>query len=480
MKNSANPSVQPEMESTTRGSRHRELFNRNVLHPWGNLPELGEDQATPIIVGGDGAYIVDEDGNRLLDGPAGMWCMQTGYGRREIADAVAAQIMELGYATTFTLINSKETLLAERIASVTPGDLNRIFFTTGGSTAVDSALRLCQLANNIKGKPNKKQILSREKAYHGSTFLAASITGKERGKSAFDTYEDRVHFLSSPCQYHHSESISEAAFCDFLVQELEDKILELGPENVMCFIAEPVMASGGVIVGPQDYNRRCWEMVKKYDIVYIADEVVTGFGRLGHWFCSEEVFGITPDIITFAKGITSGYVPMGGYAVSDAFIDEISGGKAGGYIYANGYTWSGNPVSCAAALASWDIMENENLFEHVRDLGPYFQEQLQTLRDCPLVGDVRGIGLMAAIEMQLLGFEGSAEERLEQDYAVGEMVDRYCHQFGLLVRPFINVCIMSPPLIVTRAQIDELVSILRRALDASLADLKSQGVWKGD
>jgi putrescine aminotransferase len=461
-----------------RPSKHRELFNDNLLHPWADLQQLGEDDSTSVIVRGDGCYIYDEHGQKMLDGPAGMWCMQTGYGRQEIADAIAEQIMRLGYATSFTVIHPGEAELARRIAEKTPGDLNRVFFTTGGSTAVDSALRLCQMANNIKGQPQRKHILSRDKAYHGSTFLAASVTGKERDKTALDTLRDKVHFLSSPCQYHHHQELSEAEFCDFLVDELESKILEIGPENVMCFIAEPILASGGVIVPPEDYNRRCWELVKKYGIVYIADEVVTGFGRLGHWFASEEVFGVVPDIIIFAKGITSGYVPLGGYAVSDAFMEQVSGDEAEGNCYNNGYTWSGSPVACAAALASWDIIEREELLAHVRDVGPYFQEQLRTLSDIPLVGCIRGTGLMAAVEMKIKA--GAGENALEKDYAIGALVDHYCHQYGLLVRPFINVCIMSPPLIITRDQVDELVAALRKGLEAALADLVEQGVWLGE
>ena len=295
---------------------YRDKYNQHLLHPWGDLSALGEDDSSSVIVRGEGAYIFDAEGNRLLDGPAGMWCMQAGYGRREIADAVAEQMMTLSYATTFSLINNREVELAQRIAAQTPGDLNRIYFTTGGSTAVDAALRLCQLASNIQGTPQRKQILTREKAYHGSTYLSASVTGKERDKTAMDTIREGVHFLSAPCHYYYPQFETEAAFCDFLIAELEEKILEIGAENIMCFIAEPILASGGVIVPPADYHQRCWQMVKGYGITYIADEVVTGFGRLGHWFASEKVFGIVPDIIIFAKGVTSGYIPMGGYAVA--------------------------------------------------------------------------------------------------------------------------------------------------------------------
>ena len=198
----------------------REQFNAHVLHPWADLPNLGEDQRTSFIVRGEGIYIYDDEGHKLIDGPAGMWCMQTGYGRQEIADAVSRQIMTLGYSSAFSVMNEREAELARRIAGATPGDLNRVFFTTGGSTAVDSALRLCQLANNIKGCPERKHILSRDHAYHGSTFLSASVTGKERDKTAMDTWNDRVHFLSVPCQYHLGQDMSEAEFCDFLLEEV--------------------------------------------------------------------------------------------------------------------------------------------------------------------------------------------------------------------------------------------------------------------
>ncbi|HIG68360.1 MAG TPA: aminotransferase [Porticoccaceae bacterium] len=454
---------------------YRDKYNQHLLHPWGDLSALGEDDASSVIVKGEGVYIYDAEGNRLLDGPAGMWCMQTGYGRREIADAVSQQIMTLSYATSFTVINNREVELAERIAAQTPGDLNRIYFTTGGSTAVDSALRLCQLASNIKGQPHRKHILTREKAYHGSTYLAASISGKERDKTAMDIMRDGIHFLSAPCHFYHPEFATEAEFCDFLVDELEQKILELGPESIMCFIAEPILASGGVIVPPTDYNYRCWQMIKKYEITYIADEVVTAFGRLGHWFSSEKVFGIVPDMIIFAKGVTSGYIPMGGYAVSESFLASFSGENAEGCLYSNGYTWGGSPIACAAALASWDIIEKEKLLDRVLEIEPYFQDQLRSLLDIPLVGNVRGEGLMAAVEMTI---EGRNEvDLLEKDYAIGEMVDQHCQKLGLLVRPFINICIISPPLIISREQVDELVAILRHGLELTLTDLRDQGIW---
>ena len=442
----------------------RNNFNKHLLHPWADLPNLGQDHTTPLITRGEGVYVYDELGRKILDGPGGMWCMQVGYGRKEIADAISQQALTLSYASTFSVMHPKEIELATRIAKVTPGDLNRVFFTTGGSTAVDSALRLCHLVSNIKGKTTRKHILCREQGYHGSTFLSASVTGKERDKSLLDTEKDLVHFLSSPLSSSDKLQRGEKEFCDFLVAELEGKILEIGPENIMCFIAEPVLGSGGVVVPPEDYNRRTWEVVKRYGITYIADEVVTAFGRLGHWFVSEHLYGIKPDIITFAKGVTSGYLPLGGFAVSDAFMSQISHENADDNLFSTGYTWSANPICCAAALASWDILEREGILDHVKDVGPYFQSRLRELEKHDLVKEVRGVGLMAAVELEAPSYIPGAS-LLDRDYALGDLVDRHCYELGLMVRPLINVCILSPPLVISSMQVDELIEKLKSGID---------------
>ncbi|MEJ6669803.1 MAG: aminotransferase class III-fold pyridoxal phosphate-dependent enzyme [Pseudomonadales bacterium] len=442
----------------------RTNFNAHVLHPWADLPGLGEDADTPELARGEGVYVFDDQGRRLLDGPGGMWCMQVGYGRPEVAKAVSDQILKLGFASSFSVIHELETILAARIAKAAPGDLNRVFFTTGGSTAVDAALRFCQMANNIKGQPHRKHILARRQGYHGSTYLSSSVSGKERDKSAMDTEQRLVHFLSAPHAASDPEGRSEAEFCDFLIEELETTIQSIGADNIMCMIAEPVLASGGVIVSPAGYNKRCYETVKRHGILYIADEVVTGFGRLGHWFASEAVFGFVPDMIIFAKGVTSGYVPLGGFVISEALLESVSGDKAQGNVFSTGYTWSANPVSCSAALAVWDIIEKEALLAHVQSISGYFLEQLKTLETLSLVKEVRGLGLMAAVELQPpQNLQG--DTRLDRDYALGDLVDRCCYEQGLIVRPLINVCVLSPPLIITRVQIDELVDKLRAGIE---------------
>lgn len=446
----------------------------HLIQPWESLQHLGEE-ARMVVDNADGVYIYDAEGNRLLDGPAGMWCVQVGYRRKEIADAMAAQAMDLTYNSPWYTTSGPAALLARWIADKTPGDLNRVFFTTGGSTAVDSALRFVQFYNNYLGRPEKKVILSRGGAYHGSTYLSASCSGKERDKNDFDFATDVVHHLTSPNPYRRPEGMSEEAFGDFLIEEFEKTILDIGPDKVAAFIAEPVLASGGVIIPPKGYHKRTHEICRKYDVLYISDEVVTAFGRMGHWFASEDEFGIVPDIITFAKGITSGYAPLGGFAVSQAVLDTVSGPGNEKSVYSNGYTYSGHPVSCAAALANIDLIEREGILRHVKEITPYFQKRLKELEDLPLVGEVRGQGLMACVDCVA---DKKSRNPLTLDYEVGNRIDRHCQELGLIVRPMINMCVMSPPLTITRSQIDDMVDILRKGIEMTQTDLEREGIWR--
>ncbi len=270
------------------------------------------------IESADGIYLWDSSGRRYMDGPGGMWCVQIGYGRKEMAEAISDQVLRLPYTSPWTTTTDPSTMLAKKIADLAPGDLNNVFFTTGGSTAVDSALRTMHFMNNALGRKTKKMVIAREKGYHGSTYLASSVTGKERDKSRFDVDSGMVHFLSDINPYIRPDGMSVEAWCDEKVADLENAIATLGAENVGAFIAEPILCSGGVIVPPEGYHRRTLEICRAHDILYISDEVVTAFGRLGHWFASEDVFGIVPDIITCAKGLTSGYLPLGACIISDA------------------------------------------------------------------------------------------------------------------------------------------------------------------
>ncbi len=443
--------------------------DNQYLHPWEDVNKIGENKRT-VIDKADGIYIEDSNGNRLLDAPAGMWCVNIGHRRQEMADAIADQIMKLTYVSPWSLTSEPAAVLAKELSRLTPGDLNHVFYTTGGSTAVDSALRFVLFRNNVLGQHEKKHIISRTSAYHGSTYLAASACGKTKDKYFLDLKTDTFHHIPNPNLMDKPGGMSDADYCDMRVADLENKILEIGSDKVAAFIAEPILASGGVLLAPDGYHAACLAVCRKYDVLYISDEVVTGFGRLGHFFASEAVFGIVPDIITCAKGLTSGYIPLGAFMVSDRLLESINK-EAQDIVFSNGFTYSGHPVACTAALKNIEIMEREKLMEHVREIEPYFQAQLATLKDIPIVTDVRGIGLMACVECDV---NPDGDSTLEMEYAIGNRIDKHCQDYGLLVRPIINMCVMSPPLTITRPQIDELVDKLKKGIVAAMNEEETE------
>ena len=437
----------------------RDYDNRHYMHPWEAM-WLTEGANRTISARAENVYVYDQDGNRLIDGPGGMWCTQIGYGRRDMAEAIAEQVMRLSYHSPWNTASEPGALLAKKLADLAPGDLNTVFFTTGGSTAVDTALRFMHFYNNRLGRPEKKVAISREKAYHGSTYLAASVTGKERSKSWCDIDREQTHLLPDVNPSTRPNGTSLEAWCDAKVADLEAAIADIGPDRVGAFIAEPILASGGVIIPPSGYHQRCLEVCRAHDVLYISDEVVTGFGRLGHWFASEDVFGIQPDIITCAKGLTSGYLPLGACLISDRLLEPISGPGHEDVVFSNGFTYSGHPVSCAAALKNIEIFENEGILDHVRQVSPHFLERLHALRESPIVGNTRGLGLVGCVEGRL-PMEG---DRLALDREFGQRVDKRCEALGLIVRPLVNMCVFSPPLIITERQIDEMFDILEQAI----------------
>lgn len=447
--------------------------DRHWIHPWETFKAAGKAART-VIARSEGIYLTDTEGHRLIDGPGGMWCVNIGHGNAEMAEAIAEQVRRMPYYSPWSLGNVPAAELSARLAALAPGDLDHVFFTTGGSTAVDSALRFVMYLNNCLGRPGKKHVISRQDAYHGSTYLAASASGKLRDKTNLDFETGFVHHLPSVNPYRRPDGMSLEAFRAAKVADLEDKILELGPARVAAFIAEPVLASGGVVVPPPGYHRRCLEVCRKYDVLYIADEVVTGFGRLGHWFASEPVFDTVPDILVTAKGITSGYVPLGAVLISDRLVGMLGEPAAEAGMFANGFTYSGHPVACAAALKNIEIIEREGLLGHVREVGPYFQARLKDLEALPIVGEVRGLGLMACVDC-VAGRDSTDPLRL--DYEVGARIDRHCQELGLIVRPLINMCVLSPPLVITERQVDDLVAILREGLERTVADLRREGLW---
>ncbi|WP_119460192.1 aminotransferase [Rhodospirillaceae bacterium SYSU D60014] len=441
----------------------------HALHPWGEVCPSADNG---FMVEGDGAYIRDLEGHRLLDGVGGLWCVNIGYGRREMAEAIAAQVMRLPFYSAFIDTASiPATELSARLAEATPGDLSRVFLTTGGSTANDSAIRFLHFLFNRTGRAGKKHIITRADAYHGSTYLTASVSGKFSDLSDLDVLSDQVHHLPSVNPYRRPAGMSLPEFCDEKVADLERKILELGPETVAGFIAEPVLASGGVIVPPEGYHRRTLEVCRKYDVKYISDEVVTGFGRLGHLFASESVFDLVPDIITCAKGLTSGYVPLGAMILSETLCREASCGESAAF--SNGFTYSGHPVACAAALTNIAILEREDLCGHVRRLAPYFMEHLGSLRDLPLVGDVRGMGFLAGVEFVA---DKTTARSLAPEVGIGKRIGAACRRRGVMVRPLGAAIGISPPLTIGREQIDILVSALRSSILEAADELTREGV----
>ncbi len=442
-----------------------------VLHPYEDMESRGTYDRK-LIVKSDNIYLYDENGKKYIDGPGGMWCNNIGHGNKEIGEVVKNQLEKMEYCSPFSESSEISAELASVLSELSPGDLNTVFFTTDGSTANDTALRFIMFYNNILGRPQKKHFITRHKAYHGSTYLTGSITGKDREKNNFDFEKNFIHHLSSPLPYRRKNNQTIQEFCDELVKEFEDKIIELGSENVAAFIAEPVMASGGCIVPPEGYLKRIWQICKKYDVLYISDEVVTGFGRMGHFFSSEEVFDIVPDIITCAKGITSGYMPLGAVLFSDKLLNDIKKESA---LFFHGYTYSGHPACCAAALKNIEIIKRDKILDHVQEIEPYFHNQLQKLYELPIVGDVRGKGLMAGIECVI---NKDSKEALILDKAIGSRIDEESIKLGLIIRPLYHICVLSPALIITKSQIDDLVEKLFTAIENSLQQLKTEGLWK--
>ena len=440
------------MAEPTEPQEHEELQAadaRHLLHPWADLGNLGEENAL-VVQHGKGVRVRDSEGKAYLDAIGGMWCMTVGYGCDELVDAIADQARRMAYYTPFGDVSSEPAVkLAEMLAELSPGDLNRVHFTTCGSTAIDSAVRIAHYYFASQGKPEKRHIISRRNAYHESDF---------------------IHHMSSPGYDADIADISPEARLKELLDEMEALIEEVGAENIACFVAEPILASGGVLTPPPGYQQATWELCRKKDILYVSDEVVTGFGRLGHFFASEVRFGILPDMIVTAKGITSGYQPLGAVLISDRITDAIGAAAPEDKpVFSNGYTYSGHPVACAAAIKNIEIMQRDDICGHVREVGPYFMERLRELRSFPIVYAVRGDHLMACVEC----WTGEEKGPNAQNMALAQRVDAYCQEAGLIVRPYENLCILSPPLIVEKSDIDQIVTILEGAIDRAMKDLKA-------
>ncbi|MEM7575098.1 MAG: aminotransferase [Bacteroidota bacterium] len=445
----------------------------HFFHPYTNFKHFPKEGAV-IYAKGEGHHIFDHDGQRYLDGIAGLWCVNIGHGRREIAEVMAEQALRLAYYNTFGDASSPPAArLSAKLAAISPGPLNHVFYSSSGSVANDTAIKIAHYYFNQLGLPDKKLILSRDQAYHGSTYLAHALTGIRVSHLSFDLPTDLVHYLRAPYSFREAPELTETAFCDLLIEEMEAAILRLGPERIACFIAEPIMGAGGVIVPPANYQKRTKALCEQYGILYISDEVVTAFGRLGHLVASEDEFGVVPDMLVMAKGISSGYVPLGATMISDQIYDVISRPKAGNPYFSHGFTYSGHALSCAVGLTNIELMEKEDLCGHVRTWGPYFKKQLQSLEDLPIVGEVRGSHYMLCVEYVQ---EKSSRKPFDPKVDISKRIYRHCKENGLILRPIGNCTILSPPLTYDQEAIDQTVEIIRSAITATLVDLRRENL----
>ncbi len=435
------------------------------IRPYANFDTpMGGNDNSLLITKGQGTKIIDSQGKSYLDTSGGMWCTAIGLGNEEIAEAIAEQARQLGYVSPFAdLTNSPAAKLAAKVIELAPSGIGQVFFTTGGSTAVDAAFRLVHFYQNCRGLRDKVHVISRKDAYHGSTYASVSLGGKEGDHPPdFNFITDTIHHIKSPNYYRYGAGQTEEEFANSLVSDFISKVEELGgASKVAAFIAEPIMAAGGVVPPPANYLKRIWEYCRANDILYISDEVVTAWGRVGEWFASESVFGIEPDMIVTAKGLTSGYIPMGALLVSDRVWGVVSE-KDKGRFFAVGFTYSAHPVAAAAALKSIEIIEREKLLDHVNDVGPYFMKRLSTLLDLPIVGDVRGSHLLACVEI--------VEDKINRspfpnEVDIGKQIYDLALEAGLIVRAMGGTIVMSPPLVISKDEIDFVVDGLRRVIE---------------
>jgi adenosylmethionine-8-amino-7-oxononanoate aminotransferase len=448
----------PTQAASGAGSTLQEQAKR---HLWMHFTRLSayEKQEVPIIVRGEGCYVYDEHGKRYLDGLSALFCVNIGHGRADLVQAGAEQAKELGFFTNWSYAHPRAIELASRIASLAPGDLNRVFFTSGGSEAVESAVKLARQYFKLTGKPNKTKLIAREIAYHGTSLGALSATGITELRQPFEPLAPGASHVPNTNTYRLPEGVGEDYFAESIAHRIEFE----GPDTVAAVILEPVQNAGGCFTPPEGYFQRVREICDEYDVLLISDEVICAWGRLGEWFGADR-YGYQPDMITTAKALTSAYAPMGGVIVSDRLAEPFLHGTSS---FTHGFTFAGHPVSAAIAMANLDAFEREGILEHVRENEPTFRSMLESLRDIPIVGDVRGAGYFQALELvkdkeTKESFDDEESETLLRGFLSGELYRR-----GLICRaddrgdPVVQ---LSPPLIAGPEQFEEIESILRPVL----------------
>ena len=441
------------------------------LHPFTHSNQLAE-KGVRVITAAKGVWLKDSEGEEVLDAMAGLWCVNIGYGRDELADAAARQMRELPfYNTFFQTTHVPVLMLAKKLAELAPGDLNHVFFANGGSDANDTNIRLVRTYWAEKGQPNRDVIISRWNAYHGSTIGGASLGGMKGMHGQGSLPIPGVAFIDQPHWWAEGGDKSPEEFGLERAQQLEAKIKEIGPDKVAAFIAEPIQGAGGVIVPPETYWPEIQRICKEYDILLIADEVICGFGRTGNWFGSQTV-GIEPDVMTVAKGLSSGYIPIGASIISDKIADVLRRTE-----FSHGYTYSGHPVACAVALENLRILEEENIVDQVKDVtAPYLRKKWESLVDHPLVTDVNIIGMMGSVA--LTPDKATRAKFAAEEGTVGFICRERCFANNLVMRSVGDRMIISPPLTITCDEIDILIERARKSLDECLEKIIADGLFE--
>jgi len=440
------------------------------LHPFSHGADLAEN-GVRVVIGAKGVMLIDSEGNEILDGMAGLWCCNIGHGRQELAEAAYRQMMQLSYYNTFFKSTHPPVVqLSSKIAELAPHDLNHVFYASGGSEANDTNIRLVRQYWAAQGKPGKSVIIARKNAYHGSTMGGGSLGGMAVMHAQGGLPIADICHIDQPDWWYEGRDMSPDEFGRARAEQLRAKIAELGEDRVAAFIAEPVQGAGGVIVPPESYWPEIQKICDEHEILLILDEVITGFGRTGHMFATE-TYNLRPDIITIAKGLSSGYAPIGGSVVSESVAKVIN--EAGEFFH--GYTYSGHPVACAVALENIRLMQEEKVVECVRDeIAPHFSKGWSALGDHPLVGQTAHVGLMGSLT--LTPDKVQRADFGEKSGEIGFICRDHAARFGLVMRAVGDRMIVSPPLTITTQEIDLLLARARAALDATLQEMPAHGI----
>jgi putrescine---pyruvate transaminase len=441
----------------------------HFLHPFTDFRSLAA-KGSRIIERGDGIYLWDSEGQRLLDAMSGLWCVNVGYGQRELIDAATRQMSELPFYNAFFQTATKPAIeLAELLAEVTPPQFEHVFFTNSGSEGNDTVVRMVRRYWDLLGQPGRQIIVGRRNGYHGSTMAGASLGGMSAMHAQGGLPIPGVEHIEQPYAFEHGKGLGADDFGRMAAGWLERKLLALGPDKVAAFIGEPIQGAGGVIIPPASYWPEVQRICDRYGVLLVSDEVICGFGRTGRWWGCE-TFGTRPDLMTFAKGVTSGYVPLGGVMVGERVARVLI--ERGGE-FEHGYTYSGHPVACAVAVANIGLIKRLGLVERVRDeLGPHLAQQFEALKQHPLVGNAESCGMMGAL---LLLKDKTRGEAFAPELGVGMLCRGHCFANGLVMRAVGDRMIIAPPLVMTLEQIDEMVALIRRCLDLTLADVRRNG-----